>query len=172
MIGRRIFKKRKSKIRKISFVFLLILFLLLILYFNLFKNTNYIIIPEKNEKFYIVPEDKGGEKVANLDKKILNSKSKNIVQNKINKSEDLLYSIQIFSNSDIEKVSDYLSQITNLEDILYNIEDFYILALNTEIGIEYFLLYKNFKDRKIADDYCANFLKKIDKCLVVDTTKF
>ena len=71
MIRRRIFKKRKSKIKKISFSFLLILILLLIIYLNSSKNKMYIIIPEKNEKFYIIPEDKGGKKVANLDKKIL-----------------------------------------------------------------------------------------------------
>ena len=172
MIRRKIFKKRKSKNKIILFTFLLIIIILLILNSKSSKNIKYIIIYEKNEKFYIIPEDKGGEKVSNLDKKILNLKSKQIEQNEINKSEDLLYSIQIYSNSEFEKVNNYLSQITDLKDVLYNIEDFYILALNSEIGIEYFLLYKNFKDRKIAEDYCSNFLKRIDKCLVVDATKF
>ena len=66
----------------------------------------------------------------------------------------------------------YLKKITNFDESTYSIDDFYILALTSEIGIEYFLLYKNFTTRLDATTYCVKFLPKINNCLVVDTTKF
>ena len=58
------------------------------------------------------------------------------------------------------------------EETMFQIDDFYILALSTEIGIDYFLIYKNFDTREEAQDYCSNYLSKIENCLIVDTTKF
>jgi len=83
-----------------------------------------------------------------------------------------LFSIQFFTDSDIENINQYLQKITSFEETIYSINDFYILALTSEIGIEYFLLYKNFTTRLEATTYCAKFLPKIDNCLIVDTTKF
>ena len=171
MIARRIFKKRESN-RKIILLFLCILFFLTIYYYKTNKNKNFIIIPENIENFYIIPEDRGGEKIANLDKKSLNLKSQQIIENNINNPEDLFFSIQFYSNNEFEKVSKYLEKITNYDETIYNLEDFYILAFSTKIGIEYFLLYKNFENREKAKNYCLDFLSKIENCLIVDTTKF
>ena len=83
-----------------------------------------------------------------------------------------MFSIQFFTDSDIENIYQYLQKITSFEETIYNINDFYILALTSEIGIEYFLLYKNFTTRLEATTYCTKFFPKMDNCLIVDTTKF
>ena len=86
--------------------------------------------------------------------------------------EDLLYSIQFYTNNDLEKVRNYLLDLTNIDETIYNFKDFYILPLNSNIGTEYFLVYKNFKSKVEAINYCSNFIVKIENCLVVDATKF
>ena len=136
------------------------------------NNIDLVIIAENKESFFLIPKDRGGEKVANLDKKSLNLKSQQKFESAIDKPEDLLFSIQFYTNNDLENVSKYLKKITNSNEIIYYLKDFYILALNSEIGVDYFLLYKNFKERESAKDYCLKFLVKLEKCLIVDTTKF
>jgi len=172
MNARPLFKKRQSY-RKIiiSFSFLIIIFFFL--YFFMLTNENeFIVIPENTDVFYIVPKDRGGEKVANLDKKSLNQTTKEITEHEIKKPDDLLFSIQFFANSEIINVNQYLQKITKFNESIYKIDDFYILSMTSEIGIEYFLLYKNFTTRLDAKNYCIEFLPKMDNCLVVDTTKF
>ena len=143
------------------------------LYFFYLSNENeFTIIPENTDVFYIIPEDRGGEKVANLDKKSLNKATKMIDEHEIEKPDDLLFSIQFFTHNEMINVNQYLQKITSFEEAIYSINDFYILALTSEIGIEYFLLYKNFTTRLEATTYCTKFLPKIDNCLIVDTTKF
>jgi len=173
MMARRIFKKRKSN-RKIFFVslfFLCILFFLI--YYSILKKENrFIVIPENTDNFYIIPKDRGGEKVQNLDKKSLNPFIPNIDLKNQEKPENLLFSIQFYVDSDFEKVNKFIKKITKSDETIYNLNDFYILSFISDIGIEYFLLYKNFSNRLDAQNYCINFLPKIDNCIVVDTTKF
>ena len=172
MNSRPLFKKRKSY-RKIIIPLFLLLILFIFFYFYIFINEKkFIVIPENTDIFYIIPEDRGGEKVPNLDKKSLNSITQDITEDVINKTDDLLFSIQFFTDSEIINVNQYLQKITNFYETIYRIDDFYILALTSEIGIEYFLLYKNFTTRVEATTYCTKFLPKIDNCLIVDTTKF
>tara|TARA_Y100001970_G_C14055702_1_gene761441 strand:+ start:231 stop:746 length:516 start_codon:yes stop_codon:yes gene_type:complete len=171
MPTRKIFFKKSLKNKIIVWILILVFLLISYFYFILNKKNEFIIIPENTDIFYIVPKDKGGEKVQNLDKKSLNSKSQ-IMHDKIYKPDNLLYGIQFFSNSEYENVNNFLINITNNNENIYQINEFYILPLHTEIGIEYFLIYKNFKTRNDALDYCTNFLTKIDNCLIVDTTKF
>ena len=172
MNSRSLFKKRKSY-RKIiiSVSFLLILFFFI--YFFIFKNEKkFIIIPDNLDVFYVIPEDRGGEQVPNLDKKSLNTITENITQNNIEKRDDLLFSIQFLTDNEIENIYKYLQKITSFDESIYSINNFYILALTSELGIEYFLLYKNFTTRLDAKNYCIIFLPKMDNCLIVDTTKF
>ena len=172
MNARPLFKKRKSY-RKIIITLCFLLTLFIFLYFFIFINEKeFIVIPENTDVFYIIPEDRGGEKVPNLDKKSLNTITQDITEDIIKKPDDLLFSIQFFTDSEISNVNQYLQKITNFDETIYNIDDFYILALTSEIGIEYFLLYKNFTTRVEATTYCSKFLPKLDKCLIVDTTKF
>ena len=172
MNARPLFKKRRSYRKTIFSIFFLI-FVFISFYFFILANENeFIVIPENTNVFYVIPEDRGGEKVPNLDKKSLNIITQDINEDIIKKPDDLLFSIQFFTDSEMENVNQYLQKITNFEETIYSIDDFYILALTSEIGIEYFLLYKNFTTRIEATDYCVKFLPKIDNCLIVDTTKF
>ena len=171
MNARPLFKKRKSY-RKIIIPLSLLLILFIFLYFIFINEKEFIVIPENTDVFYIIPVDRGGEKVPNLDKKSLNTITQDITEAIIKKPDDLLFSIQFFTDSEIENINQYLQKITSFEETIYSINDFYILALTSEIGIEYFLLYKNFTTRLEATTYCAKFLPKIDNCLIVDTTKF
>ena len=172
MNARPLFKKRKSY-KKIIILLTSLLILFIFLYYFIFSNQNeFIVIPENTDVFYIIPEDRGGEKVPNLDKKSLNTITQDITEDIIKKPDDLLFSIQFFTDSEIENINQYLKKITSFEETIYSINDFYILALTSEIGIEYFLLYKNFTTRLEATTYCTKFLPKIDNCLIVDTTKF
>ena len=172
MNAKPLFKKRKSY-RKIIILLISLLLLFIFLYYFIFTNhKEFIVIPENTDAFYIIPEDRGGEKVPNLDKKSLNTITQDITEDIIKKPDDLLFSIQFFTDSEIENINQYLQKITSFEETIYSIKDFYILALTSEIGIEYFLLYKNFTTRLEATTYCTKFLPKIDNCLIVDTTKF
>ena len=172
MNARYLFKK-KQWYRKIIIGLSCLIIVFFFLYFFILSNENkFIVIPANTDVFYNVPEDKGGEKVANLDKKSLNKTTKEIVEHEIEKPEDLLFSIQFFTDSQMINVNQYLQKITNSDESIYSIDDFYILALTSEIGIEYFLLYKNFMTRLDATNYCIKFLPKMNNCLVVDTTKF
>ena len=172
MNARPLFKKRKSY-RKIIINLCFLLTLFIFLYFFIFINEKeFIVIPENTDVFYIVPEDRGGEKVANLEKKNLNKATKVIAEHEIEKPDDLLFSIQFFTDSEITNVNQFLQKITNFDETIYSINDFYILALTSEIGVEYFLLYKNFTTRLEATTYCSKFLPKLENCLIVDTTKF
>lgn len=172
MNARLLFKKRRSYRKTIISIFFLI-FVFISFYFFILTNENeFIVIPENTNVFYVIPEDRGGEKVPNLDKKSLNIITQDINEDIIKKPDDLLFSIQFFTDSEMENVNQYLQKITNFEETIYSIDDFYILALTSEIGIEYFLLYKNFTTRIEATNYCVKFLPKIDNCLIVDTTKF
>ena len=172
MNARSLFKKKQSY-RKIIIVLSCLIIVFFFLYFFIISNENkFIVIPANTDVFYIVPEDRGGEKVANLDKKSLNKTTKEIVEDEIEKPDDLLFSIQFFTDIQMINVNQYLQKITNSDESIYSIDDFYILALTSEIGIEYFLLYKNFMTRLDATNYCIKFLPKMNNCLVVDTTKF
>ena len=172
MNARPLFKKRKSY-RKIIILLSLLLILFIFLYFFIFINEKeFIVIPENTDVFYIIPEDRGGEKVSNLDKRSLNLITKEITENEIIKPDDLLFSIQFFSDSEISNVNKYIQKLTSFDESIYNIDDFYIIALTSEIGIEYFLLYKNFTNRLDASNYCIKFLPEMNDCLIVDTTKF
>ena len=172
MIARKIFQRKKSK-TKFIIITLTLLFILMIIYnFFVDNRDEFVIIPENKKPFYIIPEDRGGQKVENLDKKSLNLKSVESINENINFPDNLLYSIQFFSDTKYENVSNYLKKIINSKETIYQIEDFHILGLTTEIGIDYFLIYKNFDTREEAQDYCSNYLSKIENCLIVDTTKF
>ena len=169
---RRIIFKKKKSIKKIVIPSLFVLILLLFFIFFLNSKKEFVVIQENNESFYIIPEDRGGEKVANLDKKSLNLKPKKKSDTLKNDTKDFPFSIQFYSNNDLVRINNYLNEIIKTKENIYYLEDFFILALNTDIGLDYFLLYKKFATRETAKNYCLKFLSKIERCLIVDVTKF
>ena len=172
MNSKPLFKKRKSYIKIITSLFFFLIFFIFFYFFIFINEKEFIVIPENTDVFYIIPEDRGGEKVPNLDKKSLNTITQDITEDIIKKPDDLFFSIQFFTDSEMSNVNQYLQKITNFDETIFSIDDFYILALTSEIGIQYFLLYKNFTTRLEATTYCTKFLPKMDNCLIVDTTKF
>ena len=172
MNARPLFKKRKPYKRIITILFSLLIFFIFLYFFIFINEKEFVVIPENTDIFYIIPEDRGGEKVPNLDKKSLNTITQDITEDIIKKPDDLFFSIQFFTDSEMINVNQYLQKITNFNETIFSIDDFYILALTSEIGIQYFLLYKNFTTRLEASIYCTKFLPKMDNCLIVDTTKF
>ena len=169
---RRIIFKKKKSFKKIVISSLFVIILLLFFIFYLTSKNEFLVIPKNNESFYIIPEDRGGEKVANLDKKSLNLESIKKSDTLKNHANDLPFSVQFYSSNDLVSINNYLNKITKSKENIYYLEDFFILALNTDIGLDYFLLYKKFATREAAKNYCLKFLTKIERCLIVDVTKF
>ena len=173
MVTKKIFQKKnknKKTIYKILFFFIIFIFFNYFVFYN--KDIKYIIIPEYENSFYIIPEDRGGEKVENLDKKSLNLKLEQEFVKTSNQPTNIYFSIQFYADNKIEKISKYLKKLTYANESIYNISDFFIMALNSELGTEYFLLYKSFETRELANKYCVKYLSSLDRCLIIDTTKF
>ena len=73
--------------------------------------------------------------------------------------------------SKTEKNGEFNILLDNYENI-YKKEDFYVITLKSELGIDYFLLYKNFKNRHEANDHCSKYIPQIDNCLIVNVQNF
>jgi len=129
MNARPLFKKRHSYKKTIISLFFLFIVFIFLYFFVSTNEKEFIIIPQNTKIFYKIPDDRGGEKVPNLDKKSLNTIMHDTTEVVIEKPEDLLFSIQFFTDSEMENVNQYLKKITNLGETIYSIDDFYILAL-------------------------------------------
>ena len=174
MIKRNLFYK-KSIISKKILILSFIVFLLLLFLFLLFVNLKqqFFIVPEFIESFYIIPDNKGGKEVMNLDKKSLHLNDEKIQDIKIINDPFLEYSIQIFSSSDYYLVKEKFDFMTNqnnnyINNLPLKINDFFIVVFNSDLGNEYMLLYKNFSTRILASDYCLKHLNFLQKCLIVN----
>ena len=166
MKKRKIFSKKKS--RKQILLFIVLFFIISIpLTFNLFfyNNNDFFIIKNNSDNFYVIPKDKKGKKVANTNFKVLEYNSSNKEEKKIIDRE-FIYSIQLYSSFDYNTVlKKYKSLIENL---LYDENDFSVIALRHDIGVDYLLLYKNFQKRDEANNYCSKYLSFVDNCLIVN----
>ena len=174
MIKRNLFYK-KSIISKKNLILSFIVFLLLLFLFLLFVNLKqqFFIVPEFIESFYIIPDNKGGKEVINLNKKSLNLNDEKRSDIAIINDPFLEYSIQIFSSSDYYLVKEKFDFMTNqnnnyINDLPLKINDFFIVVFNSDLGNEYMLLYKNFSTRILASDYCLKYLNFLQKCLIVN----
>ena len=174
MIKRKLFKKKSINLIKYLYIFLLI-FLLLIFLILLFVNLKqqFFIVPKFIGSFYIIPDNKGGKEVMNLDKKSLHLYDENNLDTKIINDPLLEYSIQIFSSSDYYLVKGKFDFMTNqnnnyIQDLPLKISDFFIVVFNDDFNNEYMLLYKNFSKRILASDYCLKHLNFLQKCLIVN----
>ncbi|PPR48913.1 MAG: hypothetical protein CFH15_01457 [Alphaproteobacteria bacterium MarineAlpha5_Bin5] len=172
MIKKYIFKKKKNY--KLNFIFIFLLFFFGLLFFFTYHNLNhqFIIIEEFTGDFYIIPKNKGGEKVSNIDKKSLNLTDKKIIEVNNFISDELKYSIQFITNTDYNLINKYLISLINKNETIFTRDEFYLLAFTTDIGTEYFLLYKNFQSKEKAYNYCSKYLTILDNCLIVDVEKF
>ena len=163
----KIFKKKKSF--KYIYLLSLISLILIFLYFttNSF-NKNFFILNEVEESFFIIPDEKGGKKINNLDKKVLhlNLDEKPSLTNKNNFS--LKFSIQISASDDYQNIKTLISEIEKNVDK----NDLYVVIFDHNLGKEYLLLYKNFDNQDVAMEYCLNYLKIVNKCIIINAQNF
>tara|TARA_Y100000590_G_scaffold236427_1_gene266155 strand:- start:339 stop:851 length:513 start_codon:yes stop_codon:yes gene_type:complete len=160
-----IFNKKKRFRKKNILLFVILIIIFSFIYFYLLSiNNKYFEIASFKNPFFLIPDDKGGIKVLNIDKKSLHL-NQDIKDKDIYIELNLKYSIQIFASDNFYIIKDKINNYVNKKLL---IDDFYIISLNTNITSEYLLLYKNFESRELALTYCHNYMKYIDNCLIVN----
>lgn len=160
-----------SKNKKYLYFKIYLIFFLLIIYFISFQvitNKKYFIINENsNNIYYTIPNDKEGEQVKFTNKKSIN----NIIQKKElvddNRLINLNYTIQIFSDPYYNNIDKFLNnELKNKFEIISS-NDLYIFSISTQIGVDYFITYKNFETKTEAIEYCKK-LSFVKKCLIIN----
>ena len=154
----------KNKFFSIFFI----IFLITILIIYSLNNDDYFILSENNNPFFIIPENKEGITIINQDKKSLHLSYENTSNINILNDLNILYSIQLTTNSDYFYIKEKMNELINLKDSIFDSKDLYISAFISNSSTEYFLLYKNFESRNIAQDFCEKYTYFVDKCLIVN----
>ena len=167
-----IFYKKKSIFSILYPIIFCCIVLLIIVIFNRFIKNDFILIPKFSNNYYIIPKDRGGEKIHHLDKKSLHLNKNSFETTEITDFSFLNFSIQFFVSSDYNEITQLLKKFLNMGEKFYKKEDFYILDFKTNIGIDYFLLYKNFNNKIEASNYCKKYLFQIKNCLIVNVKNF
>ena len=164
------FNKNNYKYLVVSFIFFLLLIIyVLSIYFNL--NKKYFFIENNSLKYFIIPNDKEGEKVNYLDKKSLNNLPNiNLSKKYYSNIDNLQFTIQVMVSSDYNQINNYFNELIELKSEIIFKEDFFIFPLETNIGIDYFLSYKNFDSKLDARNYCSK-ITFINNCLVLNLKK-
>ena len=136
--------------------------------FYITSNQKYFVISDLDStSYFTIPNDKEGEKVKFIDKKSINDFSIfNTKDNIIFNYEDLEYTIQLYSDIKYENIENYISNLLIAKSELISSEDIFIFTINTQIGIDYFVSYKNFTNKNDAMSYCKN-LSFVKKCLII-----
>ena len=151
--------------------FLCIIFVIvfgIIFIFYSFNNNQYFILSENDKPFFIIPENKEGITIINQDKKSLHLSYENSSNIEISNELNIQYSIQLITNSDYSYIKEKMNELINLQDSIFDSKDLYISAFISNSSTEYFLLFKNFESRNIAQDFCEKYTYFVDKCLIVN----
>ena len=165
------FSKKNNSIYLFTslFFFLLLIIYILSLFLNL--NKSYFVIENNSLEYFVIPDDKEGEKVNYLDKKSLNNLSNtNLDKKYYSNIENLKFTIQVNVSSDYNELNNHLNELIKLKSEIISIEDFFIFPLVTNIGVDYFLSYKNFDTRLAARNYCSK-ITFLNNCLVLNLKK-
>tara|TARA_Y100000996_G_scaffold403264_1_gene376064 strand:- start:9 stop:530 length:522 start_codon:yes stop_codon:yes gene_type:complete len=167
-MNKSIFYSNKSyPLIKIFIVFIITIIIIFVILYFYITSKKYFIILEFTSNFYSIPEDKQGEKIKYLDKKSINNFDYQFSEEKFNKIDNLKYSIQIYSDINILNVENYFLKLINNNEELININDFYLFFLESDIGKDYFLSYKNFENKDDAMKEC-NMLTFINICTIIN----
>ena len=170
---KKIFNKKKKINKKIIIISFLIFSGLLIFFFNLKENNkNFFIIKENKSSFYIIPINKEGRLIENLDKKGLHLSDINKDHNKFTNEEKIKFSIQLFTSNDYNIITSKRKELLAIKDPTFFESNLFIASLDGILGIEFFLLYKNFENQLDALDYCSKnqFFRK--NCIIVNVENF
>ena len=159
------FSKKINSIYLFIFFFLIFFIIIYIISFYIHINKPFFTISSFSENYYIIPKDKEGEKVKFLEKKSINTLSK-LTNNNLNNTTNLNFTIQLFSDPNLDIVEKYKKNFINLKKELINISNLYLFKIETEIGIDYFLSYKNFSSREEAINFC-NINSFLNECLII-----
>ena len=167
MIKRIIFKKKNNYILKYSLLLLLFIIILYLISFYYFINRDYFILPAFTDKYYIIPSNKEGEVVDYLDKKSLNNIDNKIQDFEFKNTSEVDFTIQLYSNDNIEKINKYLNNLLENKKEIIDQEDIFVFYQKTTIGTHYFLTYKNYKSKNDALNAC-NLLSIVKSCLIIN----
>ena len=139
---------------------------MIIFYLFYIYEIKFINISNNVNPFYIIPINKEGIKIDNLNKKSLNlnKKFKDTFPDNTQR-EDLNYSIQLFTSESYTEINNKINEYSD-NTLLKN--DMYVLFFDSSIGIEYFLLYKSFENKESALKYCYKYLKLLNNCVVLN----
>ena len=170
MINKKIYHKSHTKKKTIKYLitFIIFLFLIFFSYFILLMENEYFIIPPFQGLFYIIPTDKGGQIISNQNKKGLHLSFKD--SNEIDLTNDpvLKYSIQVKTNDNYFVIKNMREHLLNMNDSIFLPNDLFIAILKSDLGSEYFLLYKNFPSRSKALEQCEKYAYFLDICVIVN----
>ena len=159
---------KKSKFTIINFFLIFISFVLIYFLIENYNKKLFLTISPYEDKYYIIPNEKGGKKIENIDKKSLHMNEIYTENQVLNNIDNLFFSIQFFSSSNYNETIDFVDRITNSNESKYYKNDFIIVSFQSQIGIDYLLLYKNFDTRDEAYNYCLKYISDLEKCLIVD----
>ena len=149
------------------------LLILFIYSFYIIKNQKYFILSNSSTNLYfIIPDDKEGEKVRFTDKKSINNLLPSFSNNnKLHNINDIEYTIQLFSDINYKSVEEYTKNLQDLKTTIISSEHLYIFSIKTQIGTDYFLTYKNFNSKLAAMEYCEK-LSFVKKCIIINPQIF
>ena len=167
MAKKSLFKKRK-KFNYNKYLILGFIIIIIILFFYYYPNQAYFEIPDFNESYYIVPKDKGGEKIINQDKKGLHLSNPSVDKIEIFKDPSLMFSIQVYTSDNYDVIKNMIKSMMNSVDSIFSSDDLYVAVLKHNFGNEFFLLYKNFNSRNQALDHCDKYVYFLDNCIIVN----
>ena len=157
----------KHKFLLIIFINILIIFVIIFIFYS-FINNNYFILDKNDKPFFIIPENKEGITIINQDKKSLHLSYESSSNIDISNDLNIKYSIQLITDSDYYYIKKKMNEFINSKDSIFDSKDLYIAAFMNNSSTEYFLLYKNFESRNIAQNFCNKYTYFVDKCLIVN----
>ena len=155
------------------FILLIILSIFIVYFISFYLNINRKIFTIKKDTnvYYIVPDDKEGEKVKFINKKRINDLK--IFDDNIDvfmSIDNLGYTIQLFSDSNYNILKDYYDNLTKLKSQLFTSDNLFIFSINSSLGTDYFLTFGNYETISEARSNCKknSFIKK---CLIINPQK-
>ena len=167
MIKRIIFKRKNNYILKYSLLLFLFIIILYLISFYYFINREYFIIPQFTDKYFVIPANKEGEVVDYLDKKSLNNIDNEIEDFNFKNIDELDFTIQLYSNDNFENINKYLYSLLETKKEIIDHEDIFVFYKKTEIGIQYFITYKNHISMNSASEAC-DVLTIVKSCIILN----
>ena len=169
---KKIFFKKKNNISYLIIIIIILIItisLFYLVFFFISTNKPYFKIINSINEYYYIPLDKGGEKVKYINKKSINNNYSvnNKKNSKNNNYVNLAFTIQIYSNSDLILVKKYKDNFIKLKKEIIDENDLYIISIKSDIGIDYFLTFKNFSMKKEALNFCNNF-HIFNECIIIN----